>query len=63
MASTILMFERHVGKLCGHFDDGGAPELRDFEDVGLVNAGELLAALLGQLEGDAGHASDFIALV
>ena len=39
--------------------DGGAPELRDFEDVGLVDGGDFLAALAGELEGDAGYADDF----
>ena len=40
------------------FGDGGAPELRDFEDVGLVDGGDFLAALGGEFEGDAGDADD-----
>ena len=49
------------GKLGRDFIHRGAPELRDFEHVGLVDAGEFLAALLRELEGDAGYADHFIA--
>jgi hypothetical protein len=58
----VLVLERDVGKLLGDFNHRGAPELRDFEHVGLVDAGELFAALAGQLKGDAGHADHFIAV-
>ena len=54
-----LMFERDVGIVFRDLGDGGAPELRDFEDVGLVDGGDFVAALAGELEGDAGYADDF----
>ncbi len=53
-----LVFEGDVGVVLGDFGDGGAPELRDLEDVGLVDGGDFLAALAGELEGDAGYADD-----
>ncbi len=59
----VLVFERYVGELCGDFNHRGAPELRNFKHVGLVHAGEFLAALAGQLEGDAGYAGHFVARV
>ena len=40
-----LVLEGDVGVVLGDFGDGGAPELRDFEDVGLVDGGDFLAAL------------------
>src|SRR5579859_5748804 len=55
------MFEGDVGVILRDFGDGGAPELRDFEDVGLVDGGELLATLPRKLKGDAGDADDFVA--
>ena len=53
-----LVLEGDVGVVLRDFGDGGAPELRDFEDVGLVDGGDFLAALGGELEGDAGDADD-----
>ena len=41
------------------FGDAGAPELRDFEDVGFVHGGDFTAALACEFEGDAGDADDF----
>ena len=54
-----LVLEGDVGVVLGDFGDGGAPELGDFEDVGLVDGGDFVAALGGELEGDAGDADDF----
>ncbi len=54
-----LVFECDVGVVLGDFSDGGAPELRDFEDVGLVDGGDFVAAFAGEFEGDAGDADDF----
>ena len=56
-----LVLERDVGVVLCDFGDGGAPELRDLEHVGLVDGGDFLAALLGELEGDAGDADDLVA--
>ena len=53
-----LVLERDVGVVGAELGDGGAPELGDFEDVGLVDGGEFLAALAGELKGDAGDADD-----
>ncbi len=61
MESTSWCSSGDVGVVLGEFVDGGAPELRDLEDVGLVDGGELLAALAGELEGDAGDADDLVA--
>src|SRR6185437_3180145 len=43
--------------------DGGAPELRAFEDVGLVDLRELLAALAGEIEGNPSYADDLVLCV
>ena len=56
-----LVLDGDVGVVGFEGVDGGAPELGALEDVGLVDGGEFLAALLGELEGDAGYAHDFIA--
>ena len=57
----VLVLDGDVGELGGDLVHRGAPELRDFKHVGLVDAGEFFAALLRELEGDAGHAGHFIA--
>ena len=56
-----LVLEGDFGVVFGDFGDGGAPELRDFEDVGLVDRGDFFAALGGELEGYAGYADDLVA--
>ena len=48
-----LVLEGDVGVVAAEIGDGGAPELRDLEDVGLVDGGEFAAAAAGELEGDA----------
>src|ERR1035437_7112132 len=53
-----LELERDRGVVLGDLGDGVSPELRDFEDVGLVDGGDFLAALGGQLERNAGDADD-----
>ena len=58
-----MVLKPNVGEFGGDFNDGGAPELRDFEDVGLVDGAELLAALLGEREGDAGDADNLISRI
>ena len=57
------MLEGDAGELRGNFSDRGAPELRDFKHVGLVDAGDLVAALGGELKGDAGDADDLVLCV
>ena len=52
------MLERDGGIVLGDFGNGGAPELRDFEDVGFVDGGDFLAALGGEFKGYAGDADD-----
>jgi hypothetical protein len=52
----VLQF--HVGVLLAHFGHHVLPELEGFQHVGLVHAGDLLAALAGGLEGDVGDALD-----
>ena len=54
------MLERDAGEFGGYFSDCGAPELRDFKDVGFVDAGDFVATLRRELKGDAGYADDFI---
>src|ERR1700735_4266625 len=46
-----LMLKGDGGIVFGDFGDGGAPELRHFEDVGFVDGGDLLAAIAGKIEG------------
>jgi hypothetical protein len=55
------MLDGDVGVVGLEFVDGGAPELRAFEDVGLVDGSEFFSALAGQLDGDAGDADYLIA--
>ena len=55
-----LMLDGDVGVFGLELVDGGAPELRALEDVGLVDLSEFLAALAGEVEGDAGDADDFV---
>ena len=52
------VLEGHVGEFAGDAGDHLAPQHAVFQHVGLVDAGELLAAQLGGLEADAGDALD-----
>ena len=63
MASMYWCSSVDIGKLFGDFDNNGAPELRDLKHVGLVDAGKFFAALLRDLEGDAGDAGYFVTRV
>ncbi len=56
-----LVLEGDVGVVLCDLGDGGAPELGDLEDVGLVDGGDLLAALAGEFEGYASYADDLFA--
>src|ERR1700733_7780793 len=51
-----LVFEGDGGVFLRYFGYGGAPELGDLEDVGLVYGGDLLPAFAGEFEGYAGYA-------
>ena len=57
----ILVFDSYAGKIRGNFVHSRAPHLRDFENVCLVDTGELLAACLCEFEGDPGNAGHLIA--
>ena len=63
MESTSWCSTVTVGVVGFEAVDGGAPELRALEDVGLIDGCEFFAALLGEREGDAGDAGDFVARV
>ncbi len=55
-----MMLERDARILLGNFDDRGAPELRHFEHIGLIDRSYFLAPLPGQLEGNVGNPGDFV---
>src|SRR6476620_10272576 len=59
----ILVFDDDIGEFCSNFIHDGAPELGDFENVCLVDTGELFAALRGELKSDACHTGYFVACV
>src|SRR5208282_4510044 len=57
------MIQGDIGKLGRHLDDHLAPELRIFEHIRLVDAGDLLAPVARQLESHAAHSLYFGARV
>jgi len=56
-----LVLEGDVGIILSDLRNRGAPELRNFKDVGLIDRGDLLAALTCEFEGDAGYTDDLVA--
>ena len=56
--STYMWASSTSGYCCVHLGDHVAPELEGLEHVRLVDAGHLLVALAGGLEGDMGDAFD-----
>ncbi len=59
----VEVCQRHVRVLLGDFDHRFAPEDGVGEHIGLVHAGDVLAAKLRGLEGDVGDAHDLALLV
>ena len=55
----IHVVQRDVRILGVHLGDDLFPELEGLQHVGLVDAGQAVAALAGGLEGDMGDAADF----
>src|SRR5215472_1984710 len=55
-----LVLDGYVGVFGFQFVDGGAPELRALEYVGLVDLSQFLATLARELEGDAPDADDLV---
>src|SRR5262249_12231743 len=55
---NVHVIQLDLGKIPGDLVDGGAPELRGFEHVRLIDRCDLLPALARLLESDARHALD-----
>ena len=59
----VHVVQRHVRVLQADFGDHVFPQLEGFQHIGLVHAGDALAAFLRGLEGDMGDALDLRARI